>query len=103
MTMNFKCILTSFLLSLSISSCIQDEALNVEAAIDSCTGTNIQSTTIDHLRKEIEVYVLDGTDISQQELIFTLPEGASIQAEETETNDQPPLYDFSKKHYEHLS
>lgn len=97
MTMNFKCILTSFLLSLSISSCIQDEALNVEAAIDSCTGTNIQSTTIDHLRKEIEVYVLDGTDISQQELIFTLPEGASIQAEETETNDQPPLYDFSKK------
>lgn len=97
MTMNFKCILTSFLLSLSISSCIQDEALNVEAAIDSCTGTNIQSTTIDHLRKEIEVYVLDGTDISQQELIFTLTEGASIQAEETETNDQPPLYDFSKK------
>ena len=97
MTMNFKCILTSFLLSLSISSCIQDEALNVEAAIDSCTGTNIQSTTIDHLRKEIEVYVLDGTDISQQELIFTLPEGASIQAEETETHDQPPLYDFSKK------
>lgn len=97
MTMNFKCILTSFLLSLSISSCIQDEALNVEAAIDSCTGTNIQSTTIDHLRKEIEVYVLNGTDISQQELIFTLPEGASIQAEETETNDQPPLYDFSKK------
>lgn len=97
MTMNFKCILTSFLLSLSISSCIQDEALNVEAAIDSCTGTNIQSTTIEHLRKEIEVYVLDGTDISQQELIFTLPEGASIQAEETETNDQPPLYDFSKK------
>ena len=97
MTMNFKCILTSFLLSLSISSCIQDEALNVEAAIDSCTGTNIQSTTIDHLRKEIEVYVLDGTDISQQELIFTLHEGASIQAEETETNDQPPLYDFSKK------
>lgn len=97
MTMNFKCILTSFLLSLSISSCIQDEALNVEAAIDSCTGTNIQSTTIDHLRKEIEVYVLDGTDISQQELIFTLPEGASIRAEETETNDQPPLYDFSKK------
>ena len=97
MTMNFKCILTSFLLSLSISSCIQDEALNVEAAIDSCTGTNIQSTTIDHLRKEIEVYVLDGTDISHQELIFTLPEGASIQAEEAETNDQPPLYDFSKK------
>lgn len=97
MTMNFKCILTSFLLSLSISSCIQDEALNVEAAIDSCTGTNIQSTTIDHLRKEIEVYVLDGTDISHQELIFTLPEGASIQAEEAETNDQPPLYDFSQK------
>lgn len=95
--MNLKYILAGFLLSLSISSCIQDEALNVEAAIDSCTGTNIQSTTIDHLRKEIEVYVLDGTDISHQELIFTLPEGASIQAEEAETNDQPPLYDFSQK------
>ena len=30
-------------------------------------------------------------------MIFTLPEGASIQAEEAETNDQPPLYDFSQK------
>lgn len=88
--MKLKYILTGFLLGLSISSCIQDEALNVEAAIDSCTGTNIQSTTIDHLRKEIEVYVLDGTDISQQELIFTLPEGAFIQTEEAETTTSLP-------------
>ena len=44
--MNLKYILAGFLLSLSISSCIQDEALNVEAAIDSCTGTNIQSTQL---------------------------------------------------------
>ena len=94
--MNSKYILPGFLLGLSVSSCIQDEALNVEAAIDGCTGSQIQSATIDHLKKEIEVYVLDGTDISQQELIFTLPEGASIQAEETEANDRPPLYDFSQ-------
>lgn len=101
--MNLKYILAGFLLSLSISSCIQDEALNVEAAIDSCTGTNIQSTTIDHLRKEIEVYVLDGTDISHQELIFTLPEGASIQAEEAETTTSLLCMISAKRHYEHLS
>lgn len=100
--MKLKYILTGFLLGLSISSCIQDEALNVEAAIDSCTGTNIQSTTIDHLRKEIEVYVLDGTDISQQELIFTLPEGAFIQTEEAETTTSLPCMISAKKHYEHL-
>lgn len=100
--MNVKYILSGFLLSVSVSSCIQDEALNVEAAIDGCTGTNIQSATIDHLRKEVEVYVLDGTDISQQELIFTLPDGATIQAEETETNDRPPLYDFSQNTLRHF-
>ena len=75
--MNSKYILSGCLLSLIFSSCIQDEAPNVEAAIDGCAGAQIQSATIDHLRKEVEVYVLDGTDISQQELVFTLPEGAS--------------------------
>ena len=79
--MKIKSVIAGIMLCLAVTSCIQNEALNVEAAIDSCTGTNIQSTTIDHLRKEIEVYVLDGTDISHQEFIFTLPEGASIQAE----------------------
>lgn len=100
--MNSKYILSGCLLSLFFSSCIQDEALNVEAAIDGCTGAQIQSATIDHLRKEVEVYVLDGTDISQQELVFSLPEGASIQAEETETNDRPPLYDFSQHTSRHF-
>ena len=100
--MNSKYILSGCLLSLIFSSCIQDEAPNVEAAIDGCAGAQIQSAPIDHLRKEVEVYVLDGTDISQQELVFTLPEGASIQAEETETNDRPPLYDFSQHASRHF-
>lgn len=94
--MKLRNILTGITIALAMNSCIQDEALNVEAAIDSCVGENIQSVTIDHIRKEVEIYVLDGTDVSQQELKFTLPDGASIKADNVETNDQPPLYDFSK-------
>ena len=80
---------------LFVSSCIQDEELNVEAAIDNCTGANIQLASIDATRKEIEIYVIDGTDISRQELIFTIPNGASIHPNENEAKDEPPFYDFS--------
>ena len=95
--MNIRKIFAGFLLTLAVSSCIQDEALNVEAAIDDCTGENIQLASIDATHKEIEIYVLDGTDVSQQELNFTLADGATIQADETEAGDQPPYYDFSQR------
>lgn len=95
--MNIRKIFAGLLLTLAVSSCIQDEALNVEAAIDDCTGENIQLASIDATHKEIEIYVLDGTDVSQQELNFTLADGATIQADETEADDQPPYYDFSQR------
>ena len=37
----------------------------------------------------------DGTDISRQELVFELPEGAIISTEDKQPNDNPPVYDFS--------
>lgn len=95
--MKLKHLFIGLISLLSVSSCIQDEALNVEAAIDDCTGANIQLANIDVTRKEIEIYVLDGTDISKQELIFSLPKGASIQADEKEPGDEPPFYNFSNR------
>ena len=40
--MNFKKWTTALMLALAVSSCIQDEALNSEAAIDACTGADVQ-------------------------------------------------------------
>ena len=82
-------------LSICLSSCIQDEALNVEAAIDNCKGTNIQLVSLNNEKKTIDVYVTAGSDISQQELLFELPEGASLEANKKEPKDNPPIYDFS--------
>ena len=93
--MTFKNFIASSILLLSVSACIQDEALNVEAAIDACNGKSIQLSTIDHTNKEIEVYVLADTDVSAQELNFTLADGATIKADESENNDNPPYFDFS--------
>ena len=67
-----------FLFASSASSCIQDEALNSEAAIDACSGTNVQLANIDTNSKTINVYVHKSIDISKQELKFTVPEGATI-------------------------
>ena len=95
--MNFRKCAAGFALSLLVASCIQDEVPNVEAAIDGCTGANIQLANIDATHKEIEIYVLDGTDVSKQELNFTLADGATIQADEQEAGDQPPFYNFSER------
>ena len=35
------------MLCLAVTSCIQNEALNVEAAIDGCSGSDIQQCLID--------------------------------------------------------
>ena len=93
--MTFKNFIAGSFILLNTFSCIQDEALNVEAAIDACNGKNIQLSTIDHTNKEIEVYVLADTDVSAQELHFTLADGATIKADDSESNDNPPLFDFS--------
>lgn len=87
--------LAGIILSLCFTSCIQEEALNVEAAIDSCKGANIQLVNINNEKKEIEIYVPDGTDISKQELLLELPQGATVTTENKQPNDNPPIYDFS--------
>lgn len=87
--------LTAVILSLCFSSCIQEEALNVEAAIDGCKGANIQLVSINNEKKEIEIFVPAGTDVSKQELILELPQGATVSTENKQANDNPPLYDFS--------
>lgn len=84
-------------MALCFTSCIKDEALNVEAAIDGCSGANIQLLTFNDIRKEIDVYVLDGANTAAQELIFQLPDGATIAAAEPLATDVPPLYDFSQQ------
>lgn len=90
-------LLTAILLGATVVSCIQDEALNVEAAIDGCSGANIQLLNINDISHEVEIYVFEGANISAQELNFELPDGATIAPDETEDGDQPPYYDFSTK------
>lgn len=87
--------LLGLIIPFCLLSCIKEEALNVEAAIDGCKGSNIQLISINNENKEIEIYVPDGTDLSQQELIFELPEGATVSTDEKQPKDNPPLYDFS--------
>ena len=56
--MNFKKWTTALMLALAVSSCIQDEALNSEAAIDACTGADVQLAHINSDSKEINIYAL---------------------------------------------
>ena len=55
--MNFKKWTTALMLILTVTSCIQDEALNSEAAIDACTGADVQLAHINSDSKEINIYV----------------------------------------------
>lgn len=95
--MNLKKWTFAFLLCLGIASCIQDEALNSEAAIDACTGNDVQSAYIDNEEREIRLYVDLNANLSEQELIFTLPEGATVAANEAMPKDdiENNIYDFS--------
>ena len=80
------------------ASCIQDEALNSEAAIDAVTGANIQLANIDAANKQINIYVPRQNAYAQQELIFTLADEATIAATPAYANDDVAanLYDFSE-------
>lgn len=78
------------------TSCIKDEALNVEAAIDACSGENVQLVNIDADNKKVDVYVTRSASFNAQQLLFTLPDGASISAESKLATDIPPFYDFSE-------
>lgn len=93
--MKLKNVLAGMTLCLAVTSCIQDEALNVEAAIDGCSGTSIQLSTINTSRKTASIYVSKLTDLSALEIKFELPDGASIEPVAPAPNDDAPKYDFS--------
>lgn len=89
--MKLKNLLSGLMIACAATSCIQDEALNVEAAIDGCEGENILLTDINHDSKKIEVYLPD-IDLAKQELIFTLPIGAEIKIADANENDVQPAF-----------
>lgn len=77
--MKFKTSIACFILACAVSGCIQDEALNSEAAIDACTGNDIQQTIIDPDNFTIQLYVSRAADPTKVHINFQLPEGASIE------------------------
>lgn len=93
--MKLKNVFAGMIMCLAITSCIQDEGLNVEAAIDGCNGSNIQLSTINTYSKTVSIYVSKATDLSTLEIQFELPEGADIEPVDAAANDHAPKYDFS--------
>ena len=93
--MKLKNVFAGMMICLAITSCIQDEGLNVEAAIDGCNGSNIQLSTINTYSKTVSIYVSKATDLSTLEIQFELPEGADIEPVDAAANDHAPKYDFS--------
>ena len=95
--MKIKTLISYFFVTLALSSCIQDEALNSEAAIDGCTGADVQLANINADEKIVDVYVHRGANLSKQELIFTLPEGATIKPSSIREGDSGNFYNFSEE------
>lgn len=96
--MNLKTfIVGAGLLTFSLASCIQDEALNQEAAIDGCTGSHIQQATINAENHTIQLYVSGGVDLQRVEIHFELPEGATVAPLTNSKGDEAPFYNFSEK------
>ena len=96
--MNLKTfIVGAGLLTFSLSSCIQDEALNQEAAIDGCTGSHIQQATINAENHTIQLYVSGGVNLQRVEIHFELPEGATVAPLTNSKGDEAPFYNFSEK------
>lgn len=93
--MKVRNLFAGMILCLAVASCIQDEALNVEAAIDGCSGSNIQLANIYTYSKTVSIYVSKSTDLSALEIKFELPDGASINPVNALANDNAPKYDFS--------
>lgn len=93
--MNLRNLIACLFIGLTATSCIQDEAKNSEAAIDVCRGADIQFANVNTYSKIVNVYVHKGADLAAQELIFSLPQGATIKANEPKSGDKKDIYDFS--------
>ena len=91
--MKLKLLLPCILLTASLFSCIQDEALNVEAAIDACTGTDVQFTNSINNNRGFNIYVNKGADLSKQTLTFTIPQGATIEISDRTEGDRDFILD----------
>ena len=83
------------ILCLAVASCIQDEAQNVEAAIDGCSGNHIQQYLIDLNDFTIQLYVSKAADPSKTNINFDLPTGASIKPVRQLTGDEANVYNFN--------
>lgn len=94
--MKLKTLTTCYLLAFAMTSCIQDEALNSEAAIDACVGDDIQLANINPDSKVVDIYVHKGADLSKQTLEFTIPKGATIKVNDQKSGDTGSTYDFSE-------
>lgn len=89
--MKLKNLMSLFILGTLTVSCIQDEALNAEAAIDSCKGSeDVVMTDINTEAKKINVYVYKTADLTKQEIEFILPQGATIQPPSGENDFTTP-------------
>lgn len=93
--MNIKQLTLLLCGSFAMCACIQDEALNSEAAIDGCSGADVQLSTINANEKMVDVFVHRGANLAKQQLIFTLPQGATIKPNEIRDEDYGNLYDFT--------
>jgi hypothetical protein len=92
--MKTKVLAYCLLLGCSVSACIKDEALNSEAAIDGCSGEDIQTVVINADAKEVDVYVNMTADYREIKLKFRLPEGATIAPDGAVEGDKTDVYNF---------
>ena len=78
-----------FAAAMLTSSCIQDEALNKEAAIDAISGVDVQFTNgLESNSRSISIYINRGADLASQHLTLSVPEGAMIDSNEELPGDR---------------
>ena len=92
--MKIKSVIAGIMLCLAVTSCIQNEALNVEAAIDGCSGSDIQQCSIDPNEFTVQLYASRAADPSKININFNLPAGASIVPVQRFTEDGINTYNF---------
>lgn len=95
--MKLKNVITGILSCMAVASCIQNEALNVEAAIDGCGGSDIQQSLIDPNEHTVQLYASRAADPSKINIDFRLPAGASIATVEQVAGDGGNFYNFKDK------